>query len=45
MFKTKIVEKIKKTHFMSNKHFFENGAVYDIILKIILEPDRPQMTI
>jgi len=35
------------THFMFNNFFFslENRAVYGIMWKIIVEPDRPQMTI
>jgi hypothetical protein len=36
----------KNTHYMLNDLFFpENRAVYEIMWKIIAEPDRPQMTI
>ena len=34
----------KNRHFMF-KNFFENRAVYEIMWKNIIEPDRPQMTI
>ena len=34
----------KNTHFMSNKFFFENSAVCEIMRKNILEPGRPQKT-
>ena len=45
MLQTKLVEKIK-THFVfSNFFFFENRAVYEMMWKNIVEPDRPQMTI
>ena len=44
MFQTKVVE-IIKTHFMFNNFFSENRAVYEIMWKIMVEPDRPQMTI
>ena len=46
MFQTKVVEKIK-THFVFSNFFFlfENRAVYEIMCKNIVEPDRPQMTI
>jgi hypothetical protein len=30
---------------MSNNFFFENHAFREIILKNIVEPDRPQMTL
>ena len=39
----RIVEKIK-THSMFNNFFFENGAVYEIMSKNIVEPEEPQMT-
>jgi hypothetical protein len=43
MLETEVVEKIK-TRFLF--HFFsENRAVYEIMWKNIVEPDRPQMTI
>jgi hypothetical protein len=44
MFQTKVVEEIK--HFMLNNVFFlENHAVYEIMYKNMVEPDRPQLTI
>jgi hypothetical protein len=44
MFQTKVVEKIK-THILWSVTFFsENSAVYEIIRKNMVEPDRPQMT-
>jgi len=39
----RFVEKIK-THFMFSK-FFEIRAVYEIMWKNMVLPDRPQMTI
>ena len=30
---------------VSDKSFLENGAVYEIMWKNIVQPDRPQMTI
>ena len=42
MFQTKVVEKIK-THFMLNKFFSENRAVYEIMWKNMVERDRPQI--
>ena len=46
MFQTKISQKIK-TYILCSVYFFfsENRAVYEIIWKTIVEPDRPQMTI
>jgi hypothetical protein len=36
----------QNTHFASNNSFFfENLAVYEIMLKTIVEPGRPQMTV
>jgi hypothetical protein len=40
----KVVEKIK-THFIFSNFFFENRVFYEIMLKNIVEQDRPQMTI
>ena len=37
--------KNQNTHFMFNSFFPENRAVYDIMSKNMVEPDRPQMTI
>jgi hypothetical protein len=47
MYQTKAVEKLKNTHFMFSNFFIspENRAVYEILWKNIVEPDRPQMTI
>jgi hypothetical protein len=44
MFQSKFVKKIE-THFLFSNFFFENRAVYEIMWKNILVPDRPQMTI
>ena len=44
MFQTKVIERIKNTHFIFNK-FFENCAIYEIMKKNNVEPDRPQKTI
>jgi len=45
MFQTKVVEKIK-THILCAITFFlENRAVYKIMWKNMVEPDRLQMTI
>jgi len=35
----------RNTHFMFSNLFFENRAVYEIMWKNIVEPDRPQITI
>ena len=40
----KFVEKIE-THILYSIFFFENCAVYEIMWKNVVEPDRPQMTI
>jgi len=42
MFHTKVVEKIKAQ--FSNFFFSENRAVYEIMWKNNVQPDRPQMT-
>ena len=45
IFQTEVVEKLK-THFMFSMFFFpENGAVYEVMWKNIVELDRPQMII
>ena len=44
MFQTKVVEKIK-THILCSITFFYIRAVYEIMRKNTVEPDRPQMTI
>jgi hypothetical protein len=42
MFQTKVVKKIN-THVSHAKTFFyKNHAIYEIILKNMVEPDRPQ---
>ena len=40
MFETNFVEKIK-THVLCSITFVENRAVYEIMLKNLLQPDRP----
>jgi adenine specific DNA methylase Mod len=40
----KVAEKIK-THILCSKIFSENRAVYEIIWKNIIQPDKPQMTV
>ena len=42
MFQPEVVEKIN-THILCSVTFFENCAVYDIMWRNIVEPDRPQM--
>ena len=44
MFQTKLVEKLK-THILCSVTFPENPAVYEIMWKNVVEPDRPQTTI
>jgi hypothetical protein len=41
MFQAKFIDKTK-THFMLNNIFSENRAIYEIMGKNIVEPDRPQ---
>jgi hypothetical protein len=43
MFQTKVVEKIKTHILYSVFLFFENRAVFEIMLKNILEPERTQV--
>ena len=43
-FQTEVVEKSKYTFYVQLL-FSENRAVYEIMRKNILQPDRPQMTI
>ena len=45
MFQTKVVGKIKTHILNSAAFFFENHAVYEIIWKIFVEQNRPQITI
>jgi len=40
---TKFVERIR-THFMF-RNFFKNSAIYEIICKNMVEPDRPQIIV
>jgi hypothetical protein len=40
-----VVEKIKTHIFVLLNFFPENRAIYEIMWKYIVEPDRPQMTI
>jgi hypothetical protein len=44
MFQTEAVEKIK-THILCSVPVLENRAVYEIMWKNIVEPDRRQLTI
>jgi len=44
MFQTKVVQKIK-THILCSALFFESCAVYEIMWKNMVQPDRPQMKI
>jgi len=41
--KIKVVVKIE-TYIMFSNFFSENGVVYEIMWKNIVEPDRPKMT-
>ena len=41
MFQIKVVEKIK-THILRSVTFTENRALYEIMSKNMMEPDRPQ---
>jgi hypothetical protein len=43
-FQTTVVEKNGNTHFVFNNFFPENLAVYEIMKKDIIEPERTQMT-
>jgi hypothetical protein len=43
MLQTKVVEKIRK-HILFLIFFSENLAIYEIMWKNMVEPDRPQMT-
>jgi hypothetical protein len=44
MIQTKVVEKVK-THILFSINFSENSAVYKIMWRSTVEPDRPQMTV
>ena len=41
----KVVRENQNTHFMFNNFFSENRSVYEIMSKIVLEVEEPQMTI
>jgi len=41
----KICRENQNTHFTLHKLFTENRTVYEIMWKIMVQPDRPQMTI
>jgi len=41
----KICRANQNTHFMFNTLFFENGAIYEIIWKNIVQSNRPQLTV
>jgi len=42
----KIYRETQNTHFILHNFFFaENRAVYEIMWKNTVEPDRPQMTV
>jgi hypothetical protein len=43
-FQAKFVEEIK-THILCSKHFSENCAVYEMVWKNMVEPERPHVTI
>ena len=44
MFETNVVDKIK-THMLYGQYIFsENRAVYEIMLKNVVEPEGPQIT-
>jgi hypothetical protein len=45
MLQTKVVEKIKTFILCSIIFSPENRAIYEIMWKNIVEPDRPQMTV
>jgi hypothetical protein len=42
-FSDKSCRENQNTHFMLSNFFSENPAVYEIMWKNIVEPDRPQM--
>jgi len=41
----KMCRENQNTHFAFDNFFFENRAVYEIMWKHIVQPDRPQMTV
>jgi len=45
MFQTKVLEKIK-THILCSVIFFpQNCAIYEVMWKNVVEPDKPEMAI
>jgi hypothetical protein len=44
VYHTEVVERLK-THSMFNIFFFENRAIYEVMWKNLVEPDKPQITI
>jgi hypothetical protein len=44
MFRTKFVQKIKPHIFSTINFSFENGTIFKVMWKNIVEPGRPQMT-
>jgi hypothetical protein len=44
MFQTKVTDEVKRD-ILYSVTFFEVGAIYVIMWKNIVEPDRPQVTI
>jgi len=45
MLQTKVVRENKNTQFVFTDFFFENCAVYEIMCKNVVQPDRPLMII
>jgi hypothetical protein len=43
MFQTKVVEKNHNTHFVFSDAIHEICAIYELMLKNMVDPDRPQM--
>jgi hypothetical protein len=43
-FSDKVVEEIK-THILFSITFFKNRAINDIMLKNMIQPDRPKVTV
>jgi hypothetical protein len=44
MFLTRFVEKKYRLHFTLSNFYYANHAVYEIIWKNTMDPDRPQIT-
>ena len=45
MFHIEVVEKITTQYFTWNRLFSENRALYELMSKNMVQPDRPQMTV